>query len=104
MKRLLKLPIVWILFGWNIILLYAILVVLYKGIRWSLGYWQCYHCKKVYWMNKPFKTLFTPSKEYVAKVCHPCFDIESKRMITVEKMFIKNVPKTGSSVKKEMNQ
>lgn len=52
MKNILKVPLFWILFGWNIVLVWKILQAIFFILIWLIGYFKCTKCKEWFWANK----------------------------------------------------
>jgi hypothetical protein len=67
-KNIKKIPLFWILFGWNIMFVYYAFRVLWIASKMLVGYWQCDRCGKWFWINDE-KIIDVQGWE---KHCRPC--------------------------------
>ncbi len=81
MKILLKMPITWILFGWNIIPL-VIFTLWFRNIgAWLLGVWRCRSCGRWYWVNEEMY-FERKNRHEIWGRCKTCYNIvETSKVI-----------------------
>lgn len=82
MKELLtkakKIPLFWILFGWNIMLAWGILKTMHYIGKSILGYWKCDDCRQWFWIED--KKCFHPEGLYSGTPDTLCISCKENRL------------------------